>query len=334
MPEVGGGAEPGGGSVTASPGGLGESGAGSDLAEWVHECECSSGESCDCGCSCDGSEGAIIVGMMGEWPHNHETVLGDDDVLTADKDKWLWPWPPGEGPLGPLGPGPGGGGEPAPPGPWGPLGPLDQPPWPWPPLGPPPTAPWWRKFLQPPNPPPRPPEKPPWWGGGGDDPDDSDGSTGGSEPEPSGSYPPKVYNDSEDCPPADGHCTIEVFCGEIPGLGWTEYIPGLEKTLHCWVEVTHCDGTFERFDKWQLDKTIEEIDEENAKWKRQGGAPQMTALAPPGADPEDSNIIMNVDLSARWLGRRGMKPIYSQSFECEWTCLTSDPPQCQRAIRR
>ena len=26
-----------------------------------------------------------------------------------------------------------------------------------------------------------------------------------------------------------------------------------------------------------------------------------------------------------------MKPIYSQSFECEWTCLTSDPPQCQRA---
>lgn len=318
MPDIGGGGE-GGGSVSVGTGGGSSGGSfGSDFGEWVHECECETGKECGCGCSCaDGSPGDVVIGMTGEWPMN-----ADADDPQADED-WVEPRPvtavnQKKDPPPPAPPDPhrrlgwdGGFGWYPPPDPWNP---------------PKPKRPWWIEWIDPDPPGGEPPSG---GGSGGGDGSGGGGSTGryggdGSPWLPPGTpplFPPKKYADP--CDPKesdDKSCVVRVYCGPIAVLG----VLGI---VHCWVEVTHCNGVTDRYDKWQSDMDDEDAAKKGSRFKR---------LTTGGSDPEDSNVFLNLMGPGSW-PEPGKELVGTLNYPClDHSCGGDgadlrDPPQCARA---
>lgn len=148
----------------------------------------------------------------------------------------------------------------------------------------------------------------------------------GSDDSPYNEHPSVVYSTCGDTKgePASS-CTVTVYCGEIGVL------LGFFNVVHCWVEVDQCDGTHLRYDKWQDDFDIDEVNKENKERRAAGRTDMMRPLTPPGGNPEKSNIILNRHAPGWWPWPSS--PVAQFTYECDWLCLTGwHSPECSRLL--
>ncbi len=142
-------------------------------------------------------------------------------------------------------------------------------------------------------------------------------------------YSDSTSGGSESCSVDDfpwPSCVIELWCAPLQYLGPLGIV-------HCWVEVKHCDGSRERYDKWADEYTARKIEEINKN--RKSGA-KMRALTQPGGDPESSNVFVNLYPPGHGiLGVGGGKGymVYKEEHSCgAFMCLLGyeEAPECKR----